>query len=393
MSQQIDDRGGWTSASNAEADLLCPARHLAQKSLPASITPPATSRDAQFGDKIHAALAKRDPSGLSVDEFSTYEACLKIEVESVRKFFGPEADLSKAKSWPETRFWIKFGFEVPSAHPSEKPRPIVLTHSAKPDRVYRLDNRILIIEYKTLKGDIPASPRNLQVRDQAVICAGHFMVDEVGGVVIQPLITHTPEICLYQAADLARGRDELSNRVRASNDPRSQRVAGEVQCKFCLAKLSCVEHQRWAGSMVPNMLSILEVPVTAWTPEQRKIFCDRVPVAQKWLDECWEAMEAGLASDPSFVPGYVLKPGNKREEIKDPAKVFSRFNALGGKPEQFMGAVKVTKTGLREALFAVTALKGKKLDEKLKELCEGVVEVKQNKPSMVKSSEAPEEAA
>lgn len=375
----IDERRGCTSASNAQADLLCPGRHLAQKGIPHE-----ESKDAAFGRRIHEALAKRDPAGLTVDEADIYESCASIEGKVVREFYGAAIDPKELRSWPEQRFWIVFQTQLPAVHPAQKPETRNYEHSGQPDRVYRYGQRLLVIEYKTLAGEVADSPRNLQVRDQAVICQGHFMADEVGAVVIQPLVTHTPEIVLYRKEDLDRAKAELFARVVGSNDPRSVRVPGDVQCKFCLAKKKCLEYQRWAGAMVPNMLSLLDVAVQDWTPDQRAIFCDRFDTAQKWLNQCWEAMEQGAAKDPSFVPGYAMFPGAERKKITNPQALFERFNQAGGTVEQFLSAVEVTQTRLKEQLSALNGLKGKKLDEKYKALIEGLFTINKNKDSLKK---------
>ena len=44
-----------------------------------------------------------------------------------------------------------------------------LQHSGQLDRVHRKGSRALIIECKSLVGDIPESPKNLQLRDQAAL--------------------------------------------------------------------------------------------------------------------------------------------------------------------------------------------------------------------------------
>ena len=374
-----DPRRGWTSASNAQADLYCPARHrMNQGKLSV-----ATS-DAILGQRIHSALAKRSPEGLSVEEHDTYDACCHIEARKVKEFYGFSDVPKDLRSWPEERYWITFQFQQPEAPATQRNRQVL--HSAQPDRVYRFGPRILIIEYKTLTGDIAESPRNLQARDQAVVCAGHFLADEVGVCVIQPFHTHNPEICLYGKADLERAKQELFSRVLASNDPRSVRVPGEVQCKFCLGKPDCVEHQRWAGSMVPNMLNLLDVPVSAWTPEQRALFCDRYSIAYKWLNDCWDAIEAGAEKDPKYVPGYAFVPGVEKREIIDPQGVFAEYCKKGGTAEQFLTATKVGLTKLKELLSALSSppLRGKKLDEAFNELTRGKIEFKRNKSTLKK---------
>lgn len=378
--EEIDERRGCTSASNAQADLLCAGRHLAQKGIPR----PAENPDTAFGRRIHLALATRKPESLTVEERDIYESIVQIEVKKVKEFFG-DADLSKLRFFPENRMWVAFKEEIPSVNGSP-PTVKIYEHSAKPDKVFRLANRLLIPEYKTLAGDVQESPRNLQLRDQAVIARGHFLADEIGVLVIQPLVTHDPEICLYRKPELDRGYGELFYRVKASNDPRSARTPGDVQCKYCLAKTACLEYNRWAGSMVPAMLNLLDVPVSGWTPEQRALFADRFDAAQKWLTNTWEAMEEGARLYPDFVPGYHMVEGAIRESITDPQKVFERFVQLGGTSGAFLKAVSVTKTRLKEQIAGVVQVKGKALDTQLSQLLDGCTASKQNKPSLKKQT-------
>ena len=363
----LDERRGCTSASNAEADSLCQGRFQAQKGKTSVETD-----DAKHGQKIHEALRTGDTSGLTHEQRDIYDSCIQIETKIIAQLFPELAEgNAKPKLWRETR---KFCI-VPPANRE---------HSAKPDVVYRLAQRALIIEYKTLAGEVPDSPYNLQLRDQAVLVRGDLLVSDIAVVVIQPLVTHTPEICFYSTDDLKRAEAEMFARVNASHDPNAKRTAGDVQCKFCLAKNDCMEYQKWAGSSVPGMLSLLDVPTSAWTPEQKLQFLDRASIAQKWLDETKESIKAELKENPSAIPGYGLKEGNKRESITDPQAVYDRFSAAGGSAEQFLKTVTVKKGELKEQLAAVTGNKGKSLELDLRKLLDGLVEIKQNEPSIVK---------
>lgn len=366
LATTTDERRGGTSASSAAADALCAGRHLAQRGIPE----PAESEDAKHGRLIHLALATGDASKLTVEQRDIYDSCIAIETKMVVSLW-PELAGTKEnpKVWREQRFWGR----VP---------PGMWEHSAKPDVVYRVGPRAAIFEYKTLPGDVPESPENLQLRDQAVLVRGALLVNEIAVAVIQPLVTHSPKLCFYGPDDLKRAESDMYERVAASNDPKSQRTPGEVQCKFCLAKRTCQAYQQFSGGMVPNMLSLLDVPIAAWTPEQRAFFLDRLPIAQKWLDECVAAVKEVIEKDPQAVPGWTLKPGIFREKITDPQAVFDRFSSLGGKLENFMACIQITKGDLKEQLSKVTGARGAALDKAMKTITDGLVERKQNKPSL-----------
>ena len=367
---EIDERNGWTSASNAMADSLCPGRHIKQRGIPDT-----ESDDAQFGDNIHRALKDGDGSKLTPEEFDVFEACQRIEADCVGKFFGGD----KLAVWREQRYWARIRGEGGGE----------LMHSGQPDVVYRSGSVALILEYKTLPGQLPSAPSNMQLRDQVVLVHGNLpLLAKIGAAVIQPLVTSTPELCVYEKEHVIRAEQEMFQRVAISNNPSAPRVAGEAQCKYCKAKRVCVEYQRFAGALVPGMLSLLDVPVSAWTPEQRAAFCDRKSVAQKWLDEMEAQVKAELAKDPEAVPGWFLKPGRIIETIRDPQAVFDRFAGIGGNLENFMACIAVGKSKLRDQLSKVTGNKGKALDAQLKTLTQDLVEIKQAAPSLFRK-EAP----
>lgn len=364
------DRGPWTSASNAQADSLCQWRHTMQRGIPE----PARSAEADFGIRVHAALAKDDPAGLTIEERDIYDASVKIREAKLKAFFAQTN--GQAIPFTEVRYWTELG--------NSAKNPVY--HSGQADRIYRASSRLFIIDYKTGPGDQPESSRNEQLRDLAVLGWEQFIgVTEVGVCVIQPLATHDPEICLYSTTDLMKAGADMQARVLLSNAPTGEPTPGPVQCKFCRAKSKCAQYQQWAGGSLPVPSSLVDVPCQSWSPEQRAQFADHYDIAAKWLDSCWAFLETGAATDPAFVPGYELKPGAKREKITDAQQVFNRFcQLLKGSPEAFLRCVSVTKTALKTEIAALTQFKGKKLDDAVKELTAGCVEVSETKPSLKK---------
>lgn len=378
-----DPRKGATSASAAAADSLCAGRHLAQ----AGLTAPK-SEDALAGTKIHAVLASGKTDGLSLAEVETYDACRSIAQKLVAEFFG--ASVVPAV-FVEQRFWGRFG-------PKGKEFP----HSGQSDVVFRHGVKALVLDYKSLAGDVAENPKNLQLRDLAVLVWGNMPpISEVGVAIVQPLVTHSPDICVYDESALKMSQDQLAARVVASNNPQSPRVAGEMQCKYCLAKTRCKEYATWAGSMVPvkaaeeamQVAMTFQVAMADWSPEQRAKIAGVLAPAVKILDEIKEFLKDGLAADPNFVPGWELKPGNKRETIIDAQAAFERSLSLmpGATQEEkvkaFIAAVTVAKGKLKDQIHAGTGQKGKALDSTLAGLLSGIVEQSQNAPSLKRKGE------
>src|SRR5262252_11167898 len=98
-----DERHGATSASNAEADVRCPGRFLAQR----GIAEPPRSADAAHGDVVHRALAdSANPSfmnTLTMEQRETFDACREIEKKLVTQMFGS----IPVRVWREQRYWVK----------------------------------------------------------------------------------------------------------------------------------------------------------------------------------------------------------------------------------------------------------------------------------------------
>lgn len=381
MSEDI--RKGWTSASNSTADNLCPGRHKAQAGIPEK-----KSDDAASGHAIHEALKTGDASKLTVAQTETHDACKAIEQKVVASVFGDNAPVVVFR---EQRYWCKIS--VTTGNPAAP--EYFLQHSGQADVVYRSGTRALVIDYKTLPGDVEDSPKNLQLRDLACLVRGKFVtVDSVATAIIQPLVTHKPEVCLYDLDDLRRAEMAMFERVGASNATNAHRKAGELQCKFCLAKTKCSEYIAWAGQMIPAGTVepvvkelVFQTAMDSWTPNQRAIAAGLLGPAGKALDEIKEFLKEGLARDPQFIPGWELTEGTRRDTITDPQACFDRFAGLGGKLEDFMKCVSVGKTKLKEGINAVVGHKGKQLDVTLGKVMEGITETSMTAPSLRKAKD------
>jgi hypothetical protein len=370
QSSPSESRGTSTSASSAQADSLCAGRHLAQQRFPEE----QSSSDSIYGTRVHDALASQKDDMLNPDQQSTYEACNAIVQKILPQFFGQDIKDALAIPTREKRFWLTWADG--------------LKHSGQLDAIYKRATKALIVEFKTLNGEIAESSRNMQLRDQAVLLDFNVpLLSEVGVVVVQPLVTHSPEICVYKREDLLRARNELYARVNASNNPTSPRKAGEIQCKFCRARSGCPEYNAWAGREVaatPETESLIEKPVFQWSPAERTVFLDRAGVIEKWIDNCKMELKKMLKADPEAVPGYELKPGATKGTIINPQAVFDNFSKVGGTLDQFMKCVSVTKSALEVEVRTVTKAKGKKLEDAVDAIIGENVQKKQNEPSIVK---------
>lgn len=370
--EQGDPRLGKTSASGAEADTLCPGRHRAQQAARA-VLQKEPDPTAEFGDAVHDALAQGDSSKLDPEQSKTYDLCLMVEEDILKRYFGSDFKEAVSRQWRHRRFWGVFGgFE----------------HSGEPDVVYRHQGKALIIDYKTLFGDYPSASSNLQLRDYAVLANEHFMLlEEIATVVDQPHITLKPEICVYKKDDLVRAKGEMTERIIRSNSADAPRVAGNVQCQFCEAKTLCKEYSLWAASKVPVVQGLAETPMAEWTPDMWSVFCGNMFTAYKWLELGKEEAKRRLKADPESIPGFFLREGRKVRHVVKPNELYARFEKLGGTREDFMNCVEITLGRLENELRNLTNAKGKALEKAMEAVLAGLIAIEESEPSIAKKKE------
>lgn len=324
---------------------------------------------------LHEALATGDTSKLNHEQLETYERCQAIVAEAAQKVFGADTPKALKSVYPER----ELSLEV-DGH----------KHVGHPDRIYKLDNRALIPDFKSLRGNVDDADNNEQLRDySSLLWKATGNLTEIATVIIQPLVTMRPVVALYTQADLWRAFERMVARIRASHDPTSPRRPGELQCQYCAAKTLCQEYHEWASSKLPVPSQLTGVPVANWTPEQRKVFCENKSAARKWLDDTEQAMKDLLAQDPAAIPGWELSEGNEVESLTNIQPIYERFIAIGGKHEGFMECLKGVKIKgkLNEQVSAATGAKGKALTSAVEALIEGCSEKKRSAPSLQRKKE------
>ncbi|HNR70395.1 MAG TPA: DUF2800 domain-containing protein [Verrucomicrobiota bacterium] len=350
----FDEREGWTSASNAAADALCPGRHLLQKQAPEE----PKSEAATFGEQIHEALATGSFDSLSIEQQRIAGMCADLVRKLEHDYFG-DVEVNRIV---EERFWCRVDGRM--------------RHSARVDLVLVHKDKALIVDYKTLAGEVGSIEVNAQLRDEAVLVARNLLLNQIGAAVVQPLVTMSPVIAEYNKEHITQAEAEMFERVRRCNAPDAPRVAGRVQCKWCRAKSICPEYREYIGQNLPHpsLSQIASVEVDKWTPEQRAIFCRTYPVALEWIETVKKQMVAVMQLDPQAVPGYELKERAGRTVVTDNAAAFERLIKAGVNTDEAIKTVTISKTGIEKLLKTASGLKGKALDDAVNELLDGISE-------------------
>ena len=361
-----DERKNLPSASSMERYMLCPGSWAAEKGQPEQ-----ASSDADSGNRIHAALAGEAVNPpLTEDEERTAEAC-KVQADAlIHNTVGDGCRIVREeREWSMDERW------------SGKADVVALKNVVA---LNRPGTRVLVIDYKTGRGEVADATGNMQLRALAVLVSDSYWADEVTVAIVQPLAGPV-STCTYTSTDLERAQSEITGIIDAIHKADAPRIPSARACKYCKAKAVCPEAQKLATD-APLMVSRNGRELSI-SPERMAEFLDQIPAIEAVVEAVQAKAKRMLEADPASVPGWALKPGADRESITDPAQVFGRFVSLGGTQEQFMPAVTVKKTGLREAVKAVTSEKGRALDARMDAILAGLTEEKQAAPSLVRVKE------
>jgi hypothetical protein len=290
------ERQSLPSASEMCANSKCVGRRALIHSLrEKGLLLKGSSADARLGERIHASLVGEEED-LERKAHEIRDDCDRLATLAATQYFGhPPGELQRILY--EQRFWYHIG-ETPF-------------FSGKPDRVYVNSERILDVNFKTGRGDEEDAHLNLQLRTEVVLLKHCYPeVKEIAATIVQPLVTHTPEIAVYSEDELHQALVEILEIVDQTAWE-VERTAGPW-CKFCPARAFCPE-ARALATIDPLKVSVEALPSGAAASEM----LEKVNVAYDILDALWEAFKAKVATEPEAVPGWRIGPGKKVRYVKD----------------------------------------------------------------------------
>lgn len=302
MSETIttNPRLGFTSASSAEADLLCPGRHLAQRGLEGY-----ESRDATSGQIVHACFAGTlDPATLSTSQQKTVERGREIEAVVAEQWFkqvghklaprdGIEAEQVMKRAHRELRLWAyKNGQRV---------------HSGAVDALWLAgDMKFALIEdLKSLFGDVEDAASNQQLRDYAALVHLNYGCEEVAVFVNQPNVRWRMEdqkLVIYKMDDLKLAVEQLQRRVHNSNLLNAPRTPGLKQCKYCLACATdrCPESLK----AIRDFGSADRATWMFWEPKKRGEVVLDAKLVSEICEAVFDVAKYELKKDPQWAEGW-----------------------------------------------------------------------------------------
>ncbi len=351
----VDERRGFPSASGLEHIALCPGSWNAERGLP-----DLGGADAESGTKLHAVLAdEEDGADLDGSDAWAVDRCREIEAGLVAQLgFDGGADV-----FTEVRLWYADD---------------TCEWSGKPDRIYRLDGRALLVDWKTGRGDVAPAESNWQMRGLAVLIdAAHSRsLDEIFVALIQPRSSEPVTLARYERADLTRAEMEIRAALYWASKEDAPRTPGEAQCKYCRAKDRCPE-------ALGQAVALVDVSLPALTGEQFAEYLPQVKAAKKTIDAFLKAAGAFIEGG-GVIPGWEMKPGTADRSIVDPQGAYAALADVVT-AEEFM-AICGVPVGKLEALYEKkSGLRGEALKVKLAERLGAAIGMKQKAASLARA--------
>jgi hypothetical protein len=248
--------------------------------------------------------------------------------------------------------------------------------SAKLDRVYRCDGECLIVDFKTLWGEVAESSTNLQLRAQAVCAAAELKCHTVYVAIVQ--VGHKPILCKYELPDLTRAELEILSIINEAEKDNAPRVPSEKACKYCKARNQCPERLHSLESVTPMLPVVQAKGLPAIAGDELARYLDKLPAIERICDDLRAEAKRRIQAGEE-IPGWQLTQGRSRETITALPLVHARAAELGVTTDCFTSACSLTKKAAKEMIHAATGSKGKKLEDELAALISGCVT--ENEPS------------
>jgi hypothetical protein len=315
----------------------------------------------ESGTRIHAASTGEE---LELEQSETVALeTVQSRLSWLRDALGVPAD---AEELVERRLWLRDGL-----------RKIA---SGQPDRIWRTGGTSIIPDIKTGWAEVEAEDSNLQFRAYAVL--EYVTRGDVEEVIVATIGAHgkKPMPVKYDAAALTLALHEWLAEIDECNKPDAPRVAGDIQCKYCPAKLHCDKTQ--AVVRETSQLTI-HVPGLTVSNDDLAALLDRCGLAKRVIGEIEAESKRRLENDANCFGGrWMLEPGKVTHKITALGVVYGRCVENGVTAEGFTEHASITKTALTECLRKATGLKGKALEALVKKVMGGATTDKQSAPSL-----------
>jgi RecB family exonuclease len=377
--EQFNERRGVPSASGMDRLHNCPASFEMERHAP----PEEHREDAASGTLIHAVLAGlAAPDTLSAAELETHDMCAAQAEQVINEWAQPSDE--EPDILYEQRIGITQLGTAMDVTPKSKAR---FRFTGQADMIIVDDDRALVIDYKTGRGDTPVAQDNAQLAALAVLVYLRYKVPSVRVAIVQPW-AGKPTVSDYSESALQLAHSWLIASLNAAETSTLDDARAGDHCKWCKAKAICDTFKNAAIQQV----EVIEPATIAGLDgeSQRKAMWARaldLPAARlaaamnglamvkRYVATIEGVAKARAENDPEFQQFFTLKEKKGRRSISDVGKVFAACEAHGVTAEQFTALCSIGLGDVKQLLKDATHAKGKALDNLHDTVLTGAVEV------------------
>ncbi len=370
MTTESDPRQGLPSASSLHRLVNCPGSYRAERdAIARGMTPPDDSDDAASGTRIHRWLeteSDEDWQALSYSEQQTAARCQSQAQWLLSDFAKRHGNLIWGSR--ERRFAINaFGvvFDAAGALPR--------IGTGQADLTALAGDHLLVIDYKTGRGDITPADANDQLRGLAVLF-NHLNLESVEVAIVAPMAGQ-PTVAVFDRDALKAAKAWLVQTWLQAPD--ATETAAGAWCQYCPARLACGTYAAHnAATLAPLTRDGLPPDKVKEALFARAYEADTATLAEmgervrmlEWGAAAIKAAirrrleEGGLAADELRDAGWELVESNGNREILDPNQAAILLAPLlagaeGGAQAALMRAAKLSAATLTEEIHKASGKK------------------------------------
>jgi hypothetical protein len=267
---------------------------------------------ADEGTLIHRALETGDYGDLNDDQMTIAFRIWDLMDAAFARWQEkiPEKNRVNVQKFSEERFWI--------IHPESKAK----MESAKLDVCYVCGDRAIIIDAKSGFTDAIPSPRNAQLRSQALALWNHFpRLKEITVAIAQVRFKTNYNECVYTKPDLLMAQQQFLLVQWMRNQPDAPRNAG-YHCQYCPIKDDCQTAATYS-LVAQNSLALpsgdkeaVLAKVQALSHEQLAFVHSRSSIADKVFEAVKERLKS-ISEEERNAVGLTMGKPAKVAEVKD----------------------------------------------------------------------------
>ena len=370
MTTESDPRQGLPSASGLYRLRNCPGSYrMEREAIARNMAPPDDSEAAASGTRIHRWLETEsadDWGALSYAEQETAARCqsqARWLLADFQKRHGEVTWETREKRLAMNAFGVA----------GDISNPLKWIGSGQADLITRGSNAILIIDYKTGRGDVTPAEANDQLRGLAAL-ASRFRVESVEVAIVAPL-SGNPTVAGFSREAVRQSKIWLVHTWL--NAPHATETAAGPWCQYCPARLicrTCATHN--AQTLAPLTQDGLPADKAKEALFARAYESDAATLAEmgervRMLE--WGAAaiksairrrleEGGKDADELKASGWSLKEEGGAREITDPDKAAQLLAPLmagaeGGATAALMRAAKLSAATLTEEIHKASGKK------------------------------------